>query len=95
MDVTGVLHYTGKTAVLAATEAAIAVRAKIPHDRVRAILADLASRQLIAALPARGYIHRDTAAEAAERILAQIAAFHRQSPMERLERALPDESVTS
>ena len=65
---------------LATTEAAIAVRTKIPHARVREILADLAGRQVIFAVTGKDYVHRDTAAEAAEEILKLVADFHRQSP---------------
>jgi len=80
---------------LAATEAAIAVRTKIPHDRVREILADLASRQIVFALATKGYVHRDTAAETGQRILELIGDFHRQSPEspglspEQLRQAMP------
>jgi selenocysteine-specific elongation factor len=80
---------------LAVTDAAVATRAKIPRDRVRAILADLASRQVVFALPTKGYVHRDTAAETEQRILALVADFHRRSPEspgllpEQLRQALP------
>lgn len=65
---------------LAATEAAVAVRTKIPRERTREILADLARQQTIFALSTKGFVHRDTAAETGDRILALIADFHRQSP---------------
>jgi selenocysteine-specific elongation factor len=80
---------------LAATEADVAVRAKIPRDRVRTILADLASRQVVFALPTKGYVHRDTAAETGQKILALVGDFHRRSPEspglppEELRQALP------
>jgi selenocysteine-specific elongation factor len=80
---------------LAATEAAIAVRTKTPHARVRQILADLAGRQIILAFGVKGYVHRDTAAETGQKILDLIADFHRQSPEspglspEQLRQALP------
>ena len=80
---------------LATTEAAIAVRTKIPHARVRQILAELVARQLIFAVTGKDYVHRDTAAEAAEEILKLVADFHRQSPEspglppEQLRQAMP------
>jgi selenocysteine-specific elongation factor len=80
---------------LATTEAAIAARAKIPRDRVRAILAELASQQTIIVVPGKGYIHRDTAAETTRKILDAVADFHRQSPespglsLEQLRQTLP------
>ena len=80
---------------LAAAEAAIAVRTKIPAGRVQEILADLVRRQIIFSLAAKGYIHRDTAAEAGERILDLVGDFHRQSPespglpLEQLRQAMP------
>jgi selenocysteine-specific elongation factor len=66
--------------LLATTEAAIAVRTKIPHARVREILADLVAEQIVLALTARDYVHRDTIAEAGQNILGLVADFHRQSP---------------
>jgi selenocysteine-specific elongation factor len=65
---------------LCATENAVAVRSKVPRDRVRAILADLASRQVVSTVAAKGYIHRDTAAETEQRIVDVTARFHQQSP---------------
>ena len=64
----------------AVAEPAIAVRTKIPRGRVREILADWPHEQIIFSLPAKGYVHRDTAAEIAQRILEVVADFHRQSP---------------
>jgi selenocysteine-specific elongation factor len=84
---------------LATTEAQIAVRTKVPHGRVREILADLASRQIIFALGVKGYVHRDTAEEAGQRILELIADFHRRSPEspglspEQLRQAMPIDKV--
>lgn len=80
---------------LATTEAAIAVRTKIPHARVREILADLTAKQIIVAVTGKDYVHRDTAAEASEKILKLVADFHRQSPEspglppEQLRQAMP------
>ena len=62
---------------------------------MREILADLAGRQIIFAVPAQGYIHRDTAAEAGQKILELVGDFHRQSPespglpLEQLRQAMP------
>jgi selenocysteine-specific elongation factor len=64
----------------AVSEPALAVRTKIPHARLQAILADLAARQTVLCLPAKLYIHRDTLAELVDRILELVADFHRQSP---------------
>ena len=61
-------------------ESAIAVRAKVPMGRLQEILADLASRQIIFPVPPKQYVHRDTAAEVQERILAAVGDFHRQWP---------------
>jgi selenocysteine-specific elongation factor len=80
---------------LAATEAAIALRTKIPRSRVHEILADLAQRQIIVPAAAKGYVHRDTAAEAGQRILDLVGSFHRQSPespglpLEQLRQSMP------
>jgi selenocysteine-specific elongation factor len=65
---------------LAATEGAIAFRCKIPRDRLQGILAELVERQLIFPVAARGYVHRDTAAETGQKILEQVGEFHKQSP---------------
>ena len=69
-----------KAESLTAAPADLARRTKIPQDRVAAILGELAGEGRIVALTPGVFIHRNTAAEAAERILAAIAEFHRQSP---------------
>ncbi len=59
------------------------------------ILADLAARQVIFSLAGKDYVHRDTAAEARQKILELVADFHRQSPEspglppEQLRQAMP------
>ena len=76
-------------------EPALAVRTKIPHGRLQQILADLTVRQSIVSLPTKLYIHRDTLAELAGRILDLVGRFHRESPespglpLEQLRRSLP------
>ncbi len=65
---------------LAVTETALAVRTKIPQGRLQQLLAELAQQGAILPLATRLWIHRDTAAEAQERIVALVRDFHRQSP---------------
>jgi selenocysteine-specific elongation factor len=69
-----------KAESLAVGEQAIAVRVKVPHDRVQKILLKLADQKTI--LPVSGglFIHRDTATEAEKKILDLVRDFHRQSP---------------
>ena len=69
-----------KAESLTAAPVDLARRTKIPQDRVAAILGDLTGEGRIVALTPGAFIHRDTAAEATERILAAVAEFHRQSP---------------
>ncbi len=66
--------------LLAADEPALAVRTKIPRARLREILAELAENQTLLSPQGGLYLHRQTAAEAAEYIIKQIGEFHRQSP---------------
>jgi selenocysteine-specific elongation factor len=61
-------------------EPALAVRTKIPHAHLHEILGELCARQRILAFPAKLYIHRDTVAEQAGRILELVGVFHRQMP---------------
>ena len=69
-----------KAPSLAAGEANLAIRAKVPRDRLPEILAELVDRKKIAALGPSLYIHCDTAAEASRRVLDLTADFHRQKP---------------
>ena len=90
------VEYCVRTAEsLAVGEPALAVRTKIPHDRLQEILSELAGRQTILSLAAKLFIHRDTAAELGGRILELIGDFHRQSPespglpLEQLRQSMP------
>jgi len=65
---------------LAADEAHLACRAKVPRGRLKEILADLTGQQKLILLASGRYIHRETAAEAGERLLGIVNQFHRQSP---------------
>ncbi len=65
---------------LAASEAEIAVRAKILPGRLREVLAALVGDDRILPLGPGLYIHRDTAAQAGERALESVRDFHRRSP---------------
>jgi selenocysteine-specific elongation factor len=64
----------------AVSESAIAGRVKILPDRLRNILADLVDQRKLLVIAGRLYVHQATAAEIAEKTLAIIANFHRQSP---------------
>lgn len=61
-------------------EPALAARTKVPSLRLHEILSDLVGRQVVLPIGAGLYMHRDTAAEAQQRILDLVADFHRQSP---------------
>jgi selenocysteine-specific elongation factor len=58
----------------------VAARAKVPRERLRQILADLAGQGRITALSAGAYIHKDTVAEIENRLVNMIGDFHRKSP---------------
>jgi len=79
----------------AATEAGLSVRAKVPVTRVREILAGLLAANRAVAIGPSLYLHADTAAEAAQHVLAVIGEFHRTSPespgmtLDRLRQAVP------
>jgi selenocysteine-specific elongation factor len=64
----------------AATEAEVSVRAKSPRSRVSAILKELAAEGKISPLTSTLFVHRDTAAEVAERIAAVVGEYHGASP---------------
>ena len=75
------VEYCVRTAEsLAVGGPALALRTKLPSGRLQEILSDLVGRQIILSLGAGLYIHRDTAAEAQQRILDFVGGFHRQSP---------------
>ena len=65
---------------LAASPAHLSQRTKIPPARLQEILAELAGGQSIVPVAAGLYMHRETAAEAAGRIVALVADFHRRWP---------------
>ena len=64
----------------AADAAELAARAKIPRDRLPAILSELEAQQEALPLGAGLYIHRDTAEECAAAMLGAIAEFHHRAP---------------
>jgi selenocysteine-specific elongation factor len=65
---------------VSAVESELAHRVKSPLSRVREILADLAAAGRAILLAPGLYAHRRTVDAAAERILALLADFHKQSP---------------
>ncbi len=66
--------------LLAVDELSLAVRTKVPAGRLREVLSNLVGSGAVLALAGRFYIHRDTAAEAQQRMLGGVGEFHRQSP---------------
>ena len=58
----------------------VATRAKVPRERLKKILADLATQGKIIALSAGVYIHKDTAEEVKNRLVDVIGGYHKQSP---------------
>jgi selenocysteine-specific elongation factor len=65
---------------LAASPADLAVRAKLPRNRVDELLQDLTDQNKITILKPGLYAHRDTAASAFERVLQLVGDYHRRSP---------------
>ena len=65
---------------LAAGEADLAARAKVPRNRLQKILAQLADRKKVVALTPLLYVHPDTVAGACGQVLDVVAGFHRRSP---------------
>ncbi len=84
---------------LAAREAELAARAKVPRPRLQEILAGLTSEKKVMLLGPGLYMHRDTMAEACQQVLDTVGDFHRRSPespgitLEQLRQALPIERV--
>jgi len=75
------VEYCVRTArSLAASDKDLAVRAKLPRNRVEEILQDLTDQNRITVLKPGLYAHRDTAASAVERVLKLVGDYHRQSP---------------
>ncbi len=64
----------------AASEMDIAVRTKLPHDRVEELIQDLTNRNRILALKPGLYMHCDAAADARKRVLELVGDYHSQSP---------------
>jgi len=73
-------YCTGRAESPATTEAELGLRCKVPRGRLQEVLADLVREQKVIAWPGGLYIHRDTLAEAAGRLLEIVGRFHRQSP---------------
>ncbi len=65
---------------LAASEVDLAARAKVPRHRLPAILARLVEQRQVLVLGTGLYIHSETAAAVADRVLGVLRDFHRQSP---------------
>jgi selenocysteine-specific elongation factor len=65
---------------LATDDAQLAARAKVLRPRLQAILADLTRARKLVGLSAGKYMHRDTAAEACQRVLDIIRDYHRATP---------------
>ncbi len=65
---------------LAVDEPALVFRTKIPARRVQANIVDLIGRGLVVALPSKLFVHRDTLAEAVNRLVDEVRNFHQQSP---------------
>jgi selenocysteine-specific elongation factor len=75
------VEYCLRTApLLAARPADVALRAKVPGSRVEEMFDELARQEKIFVLSPGKYIHRETAAEAGQRILETVRQFHEQSP---------------
>lgn len=81
LDDTRFVEYCVRTArSLSASDMDIAVRTKLPHDRVEEIIQDLTNRTKILALKPGLYVHCDVAAAARERVLKVVADYHSSSP---------------
>jgi selenocysteine-specific elongation factor len=75
------VEYAIKTAeTVAATEAEVSVRTKLPPGPLTPILAELIGENTIIELDRKLYIHPDTLAEVGQRLLNVVGNFHRGSP---------------
>ncbi len=75
------VEYCVRTArTLAASDADIAVRTKLPRDRVEEVIRDLTSRSKILALKPGLYMHCDAVAEARGRVVKLVDDYHNLSP---------------
>ena len=75
------VEYAVKTAeTVAAAEAEVSVRTKLPPGPLTPILAELMGENRIVELGRKLYIHPDTLAEVQQRLLNVVGDFHRGSP---------------
>ena len=75
------VRYCLRTAdAMVADEGQLALRAKLPRDRVKAVLDELTRAGEVSVLSQGLYIHRDVAASAGQRIVDVLGEYHRQSP---------------
>ena len=75
------VEYAVKTAeTVAAAEAEVSVRTKLPPGPLTPILAELMGENRIVELGRKLYIHPDTLAEVEQRLLNVVGDFHRGSP---------------
>ncbi len=75
------VEYAVRTASeLAVGEAEIARRAKILRPRLSEILAELVRSKALLMVGRGLYLHRTTAAEAGQQLLAELAEYHRRAP---------------
>jgi selenocysteine-specific elongation factor len=75
------VEYAIKTAeTVAATEAEVSVRTKLPPGPLTPILAELMGENRIVELGRKLYIHADTLADVQQRLLNAVGDFHRSSP---------------
>lgn len=75
------VEYAVRTAeTVAATEAEVSVRTKLPAGPLTLILAELMGENRIVELDRKLYIHPDTLAEVEQRLLNVVGDFHRGSP---------------
>jgi selenocysteine-specific elongation factor len=81
LDPTRLVEYCVRRAEsLAASDAELAERAKVPPARLQEILSALVQQGRIAALGGGLYLHRETAAETGNRIAEVLDDFHRRVP---------------
>ncbi|MHC4481534.1 MAG: SelB domain-containing protein, partial [Planctomycetota bacterium] len=73
-------HCVRKAEELAAEEAALAVRAKIPRNRIGALLQELSAEGKIVALDSGRCVHASTLQECRQRLLECTADHHRRRP---------------
>jgi len=84
---------------LAASPVDLGQRAKVLPKRMQQILSELMSENRVIGLASGLFIHRDTAAEAAQRVIEHVEEFHRQTPespglaVDQLRRSVPIEKA--